>query len=107
MIIQNQKGDMACEGNCPSGQVWKDSGCVSCDSTTPILYGVSVHSCSTVCKGVRLALEDGNQCILCNYTGSIRVSDKESCLACGNRTWKNGICNFCAGTVSADGTTCE
>ena len=107
VIIQNQKGDMACEGNCPSGQVWKDSECVSCDSTTPILYGVSVHSCSTVCKGVRLALEDGNQCILCNYTGSIRVSDKESCLACGNRTWKNGICSFCAGTVSADGTTCE
>ena len=107
-IVVDGTGNQICQGNCPAGQVWSGSKCVACDSSDTVFYAVYGPDCARQCKGVRFSRSYYPECIRCD-SNKIQnyASDKESCLACGNRTWKNGTCNFCAGTVSADGTTCE
>ncbi len=105
--VIHENNAQICQGHCPAGQVWNGSKCVACDSSDTVFYTVYGPDCARQCKGVRFSRSEYSACFRCDKADDQITNDKESCLACGNRTWKNGTCSFCAGTVSADGTTCE
>ena len=96
-----------CQG-CHAGEFQDTKGkCHPC-SGDKVVEPVDPSECDK-CKRQRFYYHAYQRCIPCSNDAypCQYAAGQSSCLACGNRTWKTGTCTFCAGTVSADGTTCE
>ncbi len=104
-VLSDAYAYQICHGECPDGEVWSGSACVPCDTSDTNIGPVYGSDCARQCKGVRFSRSYYSECIRCDIVTDFS-GDRESCLACGNRTWEGGYCRLCTGTVSADGKSC-
>ncbi len=94
----------ACLWDCPEGQFGSGSECYDCTDSREIVWTTNAKTCSQ-CSN-RFYSSNDRTCVLCSSQATYACA-KEDCLKCSNRYYVNGLCRYCNGTVTSDGTGCE